>query len=134
LKEIVLAGRHEVSFDPREDIEFLFSETLPFHSNALTFLATCRSGEAISETYYSIGGGFVVKEGEEKGMAGGVQLPFPVNTASDLLHWCRKTGLAIHEVVLENESVWRTEEETRRGIWQIWEVMRECIYRGCHTE
>ena len=64
MKEILLAGLHEVDFDPREDIEFLFSETLPYHPNALTFLATLKNGNSIAETYYSIGGGFVVKEGE----------------------------------------------------------------------
>jgi Serine dehydratase beta chain. len=50
---------HEVQFDPREDIEFLFSESLPYHPNAVTFLADCKNGEAISETYYSVGGGLL---------------------------------------------------------------------------
>ena len=61
MKELVLGGLHEVQFDPREDIEFLYSESLPFHPNAVTFLANFKNGEAISETYYSIGCGFVVK-------------------------------------------------------------------------
>ena len=134
LKEIVLAGKHEISFDPREDIEFLMTETLPFHSNALSFLATLRDGNSIAETYYSIGGGFVKKEGEETMGTSIVQLPFPINTADDLLHWCIKTGLAIHEIVLENESAWRPEIKTREGVLKIWQVMQECVYRGCHTE
>jgi L-serine dehydratase len=107
---------------------------LPFHPNALSFLASLRDGTAISETYYSIGGGFVKKEGEESSASQQVQLPFPVNTADDLLHWCRKTGLSIHEVVMENESAWRPEKETREGLAKIWKVMKECIHRGCHTE
>jgi L-serine dehydratase len=134
MKEIVLGGLHEVQFDPREDIEFLFTESLPYHPNAVTFLANCKNGEAISETYYSVGGGFVVKEGEEKKTGGDVQLPFPINNSNDLLHWCMKTGMAINEVVLENENAWRTEKETREGVLKIWKVMSECIYRGCHTE
>ena len=69
----------------------------------------------MAETWYSIGGGFVKKEGEETEETASVQLPFPINTASDLLHWCRKTGLAISEVVLENEAAWRPEDETRQG-------------------
>ena len=133
MKKLVLLGRHEVEFDPREDIEFLLTESLPFHPNAVTFLASCSNGESLAETYYSVGGGFVVKEGEENAATGGVDLPFPVNTADELLHWCRKTGMAIYEVVMENESAWRTEEETRRGILNIWRVMKECMYRGCHT-
>lgn len=134
MKKLLLAGLHEVDFDPREDIEFLFYESLPYHPNALTFLATLKTGDAIAETYYSIGGGFVVKEGEGPGDLQGIQLPFPINTSDDLLHWCRKTGMAIYEVVLENETAWRSETRTRQGLLEIWEVMKECIYRGCHTE
>ena len=59
MNKIILDGRHEVDFNPHEDIEFLITETLPFHPNALTFLATVRNGNSIAETYYSIGGGFV---------------------------------------------------------------------------
>jgi L-serine dehydratase len=134
MKELVLGGLHEVQFDPREDIEFLFSESLPFHPNAVTFLADCKNGEAISETYYSVGGGFVVKEGEKSSSAGDIQLPFPINTSNDILHWCMKTGMSISEVVMENENAWRPEKETREGVLNIWKVMSECIYRGCHTE
>jgi L-serine dehydratase len=133
MKKIVLAGLHEVDFDPREDIEFLFAETLPFHPNALTFLVTLKNEEAIAETYYSIGGGFVVKENEQVGGSQAVQLPFPMNTADDLLHWCIKTGLAIHEVVMENENAWRPEQQTKEGLSAIWRVMRDCIYHGCHV-
>ena len=134
MKELLLGGLHEVQFDPREDIEFLFSESLPYHPNAVTFLADCKNGEAISETYYSVGGGFVVKEGEKKSSAGEIQLPFPINTSNDILHWCMKTGMSINEVVMENENAWRPEKETREGVLKIWKVMSECIYRGCHTE
>lgn len=134
MKEIVLGGLHEVQFNPNEDIEFLFTESLPFHPNAVTFLAESRSGEAISETYYSIGGGFVVKEGEEEAADSSINLPFPINTSSELLHWCMKTGMSISEVVLENEMSWRAEKETMEGILNIWRVMSECIYRGCHTQ
>ncbi len=134
MKKIILGGLHEVQFDPHEDIEFFFSESLPFHPNALTFLANCLNGENISETYYSVGGGFVVKENEEKSTEKNIQLPFPINTAGDLLHWCMKTGMALNEVVMENENTWRPEKETRDGILKIWKVMSECIYRGCHTE
>lgn len=134
MKEILLGGLHEVQFDPREDIEFLYTESLPYHPNAVTFLADFKNGEAISETYYSVGGGFVVKEGEQKSSAGNIQLPFPINNANDILHWCMKTGMAISEVVMENESAWRPEKQTREGVMKIWKVMSECMYRGCHTE
>lgn len=133
MKEIILGGLHEIQFDPREDIEYLITESLPYHPNALTFLADCNNGKSIAETYYSVGGGFVIKEGEENKKSNQVQLPFPINTASDLLHWCMKTGMSINEVVHENENAWRSETETNEGILKIWNVMKECIYRGCHT-
>jgi L-serine dehydratase len=131
-KKIRLGGVHELAFDPSAQLQFLFSETLPYHPNALSFLVSFENGDALSETYYSIGGGFVTKEGEDLQQQN-INLAFPINTAEDLLHWCRKTGLGIHEVVLENESAWRTEKETREGVLKIWSVMKECTYRGCHT-
>lgn len=134
MKSIILGKKKEISFDPVEDIEFLMSESLPFHPNALTFLATFDDGEQLSQTYYSVGGGFVQQEGKAGAASTVANLPFPINTSSDLEHWIRKTGLAIHEVVLENELTWRSEEETRSGLLRIWNVMKECIYRGCHIE
>jgi L-serine dehydratase len=133
-KKLLLQKVHPVDFDPGKNIAFLMSETLPYHPNALTFLVSLKNGDQVAETYYSIGGGFVKKEGETDNAFNGTMLPFPVNTSQDLLHWCRKTGMAIHEVVSENETAWRPEEETRQGIRKIWQVMRECIYRGCHSK
>ena len=134
MKKILLAGKHEIDFDPAEDIEFLFSESLPFHPNALTFLVTLVNGDTLAETYYSIGGGFVVKENEEPNAKDEVSLPFPINTADELLHWCMKTGMNISDVVMENENIWRSEKETKERMLNIWRVMAECIYRGCHAE
>lgn len=134
MKKMVLMGRHEIDFDPAEDIDFLVTETLPFHPNALTFLAASRNGDSFAETYYSVGGGFVIKEGESAAAKDAAQLPFPINTADDLLHWCIKTGMSISEIVMENEHAWRFEKETKDQALNIWRVMQECIYRGCHTE
>ncbi len=133
MNKIMLNGKHEVDFNPQEDIEFLFTESLPFHPNALTFLVHLVGGDAIAETYYSIGGGFVTREGETSSDDAEVILPFPINTAENLLHWCMKTGMSISEVVLENESSWRPEAVTKQKILNTWRVMKECIYRGCHT-
>lgn len=131
---LLFGGKHEVPFNPDEDIEFLMNESLPYHPNAVTFLVNLQQGEAIAETYYSIGGGFVVKEGGDSQKQAEVVLPFPIDTSANLLHWCMKTGMSIHEVVIENESAWRPEAETRAGLLKIWEVMKACIYRGCHRE
>ncbi|MGN7785189.1 L-serine ammonia-lyase [Niabella sp. 22666] len=132
-QQLLLAGKIKLHFNPATDIEFLYTETLPYHSNGLTFLAVLANGENIAETYYSIGGGFVKKEGEEVIPDASVSLPFPINDADDLLKWCIKTGLSIHEIVYENEQAWRKEEDVRSGILKIWQVMKDCVYRGCHT-
>ena len=84
--KILLAGRHEINFTPSDDIEFLFTETLPYHPNALTFLVSLKDGNNFAETYYSIGGGFVMQETKEAvGLhvisPADVALPFPINTA-----------------------------------------------------
>src|SRR5215831_15189225 len=77
MKKILLGGLHEINFDPKEDIDFLITESLPFHPNGLSFLAHLKNGNHLAETYYSVGGGFVIKEGEENSTAGAVQLSFP---------------------------------------------------------
>ncbi|MGB8194239.1 MAG: L-serine ammonia-lyase [Chitinophagaceae bacterium] len=133
MNKLMLHGKHEVDFDPREDIDFLMGESLPFHPNALTFLASMHNGDEIAETYYSVGGGFVIKEGDSGGDEIEAPLPFPIDKSEELLHWCMKTGMAIHEVVMENENTWRPEAETKAGMLRIWTVMKECMYRGAHT-
>jgi L-serine dehydratase len=132
-KEKTLAPGLPVSFDPSEDIEFLLKESLPYHPNALSFLADFNNHEPISETYYSIGGGFIEQERGTSAEKKTAQLPFPIDTAGNLLHWCMKTGLTIHEVVMENELVWREESEVKKQLYNIWRVMKECMYKGCHS-
>ena len=132
--QLLLGGNQKIAFNEGDDLLFLYQEQLPFHPNAVTFQALLANGRAVSETYYSIGGGFVVQEGAAPGIGKSeVDLPFPIEHAADLLHWCLKTGLKISEVVLENELAWRSEADTKGGILNIFRVMRECIYRGCHT-
>lgn len=131
-KKILLAGAKEIVFDTVSDIDFLFNESLPYHPNALTFLCTFDNGKEIAETFYSIGGGFVVKEAENGNAGNTEELPCPIDTADDLLRWCKESGLNISEVVMKNELTWRSAEDTKKGVLRIWEVMRDCIYRGCH--
>ena len=133
MKKLILAGIHEINFEPNDDIEFLYSESLPFHPNALTFLATLKNEDNLSKTYYSIGGGFIVEEGESDLNHSKTILPFPIDKAEDLLHWCIKTGMNIHEIVMENEMSWASESEVKLKLWNIWDVMKSSFYRGCHT-
>ena len=133
-KQLILGNLHEILFDPKMDIEFLTTESLPYHPNGLSFLAEMDNGEHLAQTYFSVGGGFIEQENQQPETSSQTELPFPVNTAKDLLHWCMKTGMSVSEIVLENESSWRTEAETREGILHIWSIMKQSIYKGCNTE
>ncbi|TAE14447.1 MAG: L-serine ammonia-lyase [Bacteroidetes bacterium] len=133
IQQLNLGGFKNIHFDPQIHIQFLMNEMLPFHPNAVTFLASIQGNEQVAQTYYSIGGGFVVQENQSATQKVEKQLPFPVNNADDLLHWCMKTGMSIAEIVQENELCWREEAATREGVLQIWETMKQCIFRGCTT-
>jgi L-serine dehydratase len=133
-KKITLAGKTEIVFDADADIVFLKKESLPFHPNALKFIATLKDDSVKEETYYSIGGGFVVKEGETSSSAQSVSLKYDVHDADELLQNCMRAGLSVSQLVMENEKIWRSEEETRHGILNLKKVMFDCIYRGCYSE
>lgn len=125
-------------FDPREDIVFHADERLPDHANGMRFSYWCTGtpDEAgVVSQWYSIGGGFVRREGEQA--PSGTQrspLPYPCRDAADLAGHCRKAGLPITEIVRANERTWRDDAAIRSGLLALWHVMRDCIYRGCHTE
>lgn len=132
--KLILGGTHEIDFGYQEQLLFLFDQSLPFHPNAVTFQAFLNDGKGISETYYSIGGGFVVQENDSETVLSEVDLPFPIDTAQQLMSACMRTGLKISEIVLENECSWRPESETKAGILRIFQTIKECIYKGCHTD
>lgn len=133
-KILPLGGAVRLPFDPLKDIHFHFLESLPYHPNGMTFRAQWDDGRQEIRTFYSIGGGFIVEEGEESGPSQtGVKLPYPIDAAADLGRYCQELGLRTSELVFENEKVWRSEEEIKTGLLRIWDVMRECIYRGVHT-
>ncbi len=132
--KLILGGISEIEFNYAEQLHFLFEQSLPFHSNAVTFQAFLKDGTAISETYYSIGGGFVVQENDTESVLSEVDLPFPIDTARELISACMRTGLKISELVMENECSWRPEYETKAGVLKIFDTMKECLYKGCHTE
>jgi L-serine dehydratase len=100
----------------------------------MSFLIQLENDELISKTFYSIGGGFVTKDNDDNPMTTEIDLPFEISTAKQLETHCLKTGLSISEIVFENESEWRGEQETTDGLLNIWQVMEDCIYRGCHQE
>jgi L-serine dehydratase len=128
-----LLRRHSIVFDPAADLIFRYDQTLPFHPNGLRFTAWLTDDSTFSETYYSIGGGFVVTENQSNTAEQDVTLPYPCDRAEDVLNHCQRTGIAIWEMVWANERVWRSDADIRAGLLRIWETMADCVYRGCHT-
>ncbi len=133
-QELILDGKKPVRFIPEDDIIFLFTESLPFHPNALAFDAYLTNGRKFSETYYSVGGGFVVKDGENSSSKNKVSLKFPIDTSAELLNYCDEQKLSVSQIVMENEKCWQSESDVRTGVMNIWRVMTECVFRGCHAQ
>jgi len=126
----------EVHFSFENDIVFN-KNFLPFHANGLTFTARCtnENSSIFSSTFYSIGGGFVVKENHYDALEDcHYQFPYPIQKGDELLEYCAKTGKIISEIVVENEKSIRNEAEINQKLDEIWHTMLECIYIGCHTE
>lgn len=119
------------------DTDIIFNKNfLPFHSNGFMFTAYTDAGEYES-IFYSIGGGFVVKE--EPAASGEKEMikcafPFPIDKADELLQYTITENKKISEIVYENEKSIRTEEEIDKELMRVWNTMLECMYTGCHTE
>jgi L-serine dehydratase len=136
-KTIQLNGEHVVIFEPETDLIFHMNKSLPGHPNAMTLTAIFMDGTEDAHTYYSVGGGFVVKEGGENQSNEETScryLPYPIETAADLKKHCDENKASIADIVMQNELSWRSKEETVAGCLAIWDVMRECVFRGVNTE
>lgn len=142
LENIKTSGRlkiddsKELSFSFEKDIVFK-REFLPFHANGIRFEAKLNNGDFHSETYYSIGGGFVVKEDlnhAKENKATFKTFPFPIKTGEELLFYCASKNKSISEIVLENELALRTSHEIDSELHRIWNTMLESMYLGCHTQ
>jgi L-serine dehydratase len=133
---INLLGEHEIGFDEPMQLLFMRSERLPGHSNGMRFSALGQgvgdSGKILrEENYYSIGGGFITKEGEAEGTSTvRAAPPYSFGSGDELLELCREHGLELFELVLANERTWRSDAEIRAGLLRIWEVMKACVERG----
>jgi L-serine dehydratase len=133
-----LLGEHEIPFSYDDDMVLHRRKALPYHANGMTLWAYDASGaELLTKTYYSVGGGFVVDEdaaGADRIKLDDTVLKYPFRTGDELLRMARETGLSISALMLENERAWRTEEEIREGLLEIWRVMEACVARGMSRE
>ena len=133
-KTFLLDGVRPLAFDPASDLHFQRRITLPFHPNGLMFTAKQGGETVLSETYYSVGGGFITQEGEQPRGSAAVELPHPIDRAGDLEGYCADRGCAISDVVWRNELTWRTPGQIEAGIARLWTTMRDCMWRGCHRD
>ncbi len=122
---------NSIPFNPETDILFDY-ESIPPHPNTISFEAAIDSTATISATYYSVGGGFIIKEGAEADTKEQLALPYPIQDGDELTKWTTKTGLSIAEIVFQNELSWRDEAAIHASLDEIWLTMLECMYRGCH--
>jgi L-serine dehydratase len=134
-RQLQLFGIHPIAFHRETDLVFNIDTVLSRHSNGMRMTAFESDGTVLdSRVYYSIGGGFVVEEGEDATGQQRPAVPFPFHSGADLLRIGAERGLRIHQIVLANESAWRLEDEIRAGIRRIWDVMQECTRRGLETD
>jgi L-serine dehydratase len=134
---------NKLQFNDEKEINFSIENVvfnkdfLPFHSNGITFRGFYKGKEISTETYFSIGGGFIVQEDdhlEEKIDINKKNFPFPINKAVQLEEYCEKENLSISEIVYKNELEINSAEHIDKELHRIWSTMLESMYIGCHTE
>ncbi|MBT2785124.1 MULTISPECIES: L-serine ammonia-lyase [unclassified Halomonas] len=129
---LLLATGQQITFDPSVDVEW-DDTCLPFHPNAMVLSAYCDDALVATNTFYSLGGGFYVDQAKaDQGEVGedATELPFPFNTAAELLALCQQHQLRISQLMLENEKAWRTEATIREELLTIWHAMSDSIENG----
>lgn len=131
-------GLPVLKFNPREDLKFDFGPNLPGHANGMILMATDAQGDVIlQETYYSIGGGFVLTERElteGKATDEGAPVPYPFKSAVEMLEMAEHSGKTIAEMKKSNEVARGCHDSLSKGCARIWQVMNDCIDRGLTTD
>ncbi|MFK4231621.1 L-serine ammonia-lyase [Pseudomonas guariconensis] len=133
---LILDGSHPVAFEYARDL-LLLDESLPYHPNAMSLEAFTEQGSLFSQTYYSVGGGFIVEQAEIDAPQGDtdlVKLPYEFNSAAELLALCKAHQLSVGQLMMANECAWRPEAEVREGLLKIWAAMGECVNNGLRNE
>jgi L-serine dehydratase len=138
-RRVSLLGEHEVDLDPAEHLLFHRREKLPLHSNGMRFTARGAANAVIAErVFYSVGGGFVVDHAgapaDGSPPADQVVVPYPFNSADELLRLASEHGMAISTLMLANEQALEPGDGVRRRVLEIWQAMEACVRRGCERE
>jgi L-serine dehydratase len=130
-KKILLGAEIEIDFNPTSDVIFYFDQELQMHANGMIFRAFFHDDTGFSSTWYSVGGGFVIKEGDKTVKEDLITVPFTINTGEDLKNWCSRMVGNISDIVMKNELHIRTEDEIRSELLKIWETMKMSIFESC---
>ncbi|WP_415822242.1 serine dehydratase beta chain, partial [Bordetella tumbae] len=133
-KSLALLGHFAVPFIEKEHILFYRREAMAEHPNGMKFHAYDAVGNALREArYLSVGGGFVVTAGASNSqiIAAHDQLPFPFRTSRELMEMCQAESCTVAQLMMRNELVWRTQAEVDTALDRIWQVMQDCVSRGC---
>ncbi len=136
-KKIKLMEEKFIDFDYDTQLVLHTSEFLPYHSNAMTLTVyDSKDKPFFDKTYYSIGGGFVISEDDidKKETTTTVEVPYPFNSADELMALCKKHSLKISQLVMENEKAVRSQDEIKQNLRDIWEVMHTCVQEGIKHE
>jgi L-serine dehydratase len=126
-----LGGELELAFSTA-DIGMHPTEINRRHTNAMRFEVDFADGGSHEAMYYSVGGGFVEREGQPP--APPAEIPLPFTTGEELLKLCELHGMPMWEVMWRNECAQRPEVEVRAGLLSIWAAMADCIDAGFHAE
>jgi len=136
--ELSLGGHQPIRFDGDTDLVMHRRKSLPGHPNGMVFTAYDASGEVSRErTYYSVGGGFVVDEhasGAARIVPDHSRVRFPFTTGAELLSTCERERFRVSDLMRANELTWRTHDEIRAGLLEIWWVMADCVQAGCDRD
>lgn len=139
-QRLLALQQHHISFPRTDAIVFHRRKSLPKHANAMTLYAYAGDDLLMEQTYYSIGGGFIVRdeefEVEQQQAIDNTQtpIPYPFENASDLIELCSKHNISISQLMLANERIFATEDVIKKGLLHIWKVMQECIQNGIDTD
>lgn len=132
---LLLKSGQAIDFDSRRDLEFKRLKPLPKHPNGMIFCAyDAEANMLLEETWYSLGGGFIVRDEAFGQVPPAPGIPYPFQSGAELLGHCERTKLAIADIVLANESAFRPETETRSKCDRVWEAMQQCVKSGCEHE
>lgn len=136
LGKLKISGEKEIAFDYKDDMRF-HQDNLPLHENGMMISAFDGGGKIVaSETYYSVGGGFVKTAAELESNQQGVdvKVDYPFTSADEMLHQADKHGMSLGGMILLNELTFNDQAHIDHTTDHIWRVMQRCMQRGFETE